>query len=164
MTFKEFYLERVGWKYYGQNTARVDTPLGIMSPNPRGVFGALPAQVSGSEPADMPLWSGGFGSTDWARPNFDLKLPETEVTGQIVNVLNSSTNPGGYDVRKPLVIMVQHTKDAHGKTQTTFEIPHKMVAKMTNKPERNKTCTVVLQRRPDDAGKAPTQIQKIQVF
>lgn len=160
MTFKEFYLEY--WKKWG--TAKVDTPLGLMIPNPSGVFGALPAQVSGSEPAELPLWSGGFGSTDWERPNFDLKLPETEITGQIVGMQNSSTNKGGYDHRKPLIVIVKHTPNKHGKTQSVFYVPHRKIAKMTNKPEIGKTVTIVLQRRPESADKAPSQIQDLQVF
>ena len=121
-----------------------------------GAQGDRRAQVSGSEPAEMPLRSGGFGSTNWMKPDFDLKLPETEITGQIVSIQNSG-KIGGMDITKPVTIIVKHND-----IQSVFSIPYHRFKKFGL--EVGKTCTIVLQRRPESPDKAPSQIQDIKVF
>ena len=111
----------------------------------------------------MPLWSGGYWSTDQVNPNFDLKLPEDTVTGQIVNLTQNGKNweygsRNGEDHTKPVLLSLQI-----GKKIKVFEVPLRAIKqRMENKPEKGK-LHIVLQT-PNSADEAPAQIQKIQVF
>jgi hypothetical protein len=139
MGFKEFFrmMEDLSWK-----------PLGMVIPTPPA--GVIPTQWSGSDTGDSPLRSGGYMGTNQVNTQFDLMLPTVSKTGIIAQVLNDT------DSRKPVIIQLGDN--------TILRIPHEVYRKIKVTPEKNKTLSVVFQRRTDDTSIQHSDIKSIQCF
>lgn len=112
-----------------------------------GVFGALPAQVTGSEHGDMPLRSGGYMGSDWENGDFDLGLPAVAKTSQI-KYINDKVNP-------ILIYLADKTR---------LYIPYDAFKTINVPPEIGRTLMVTFQRRTDDNSENPSKIQSIKCY
>jgi hypothetical protein len=122
-----------------------EKPLGMVIPS--GNFGALPAQVTGSEWPDSPLWSAGYAGTNWENGKFDIGLPSVSRTGKIT-FIDKKTNP--------ILIYLDD--------KTRLEVPNDLIRGLTIKPEYGKTVMVTFQRRKDDGSINYSRIQSFKVF
>ena len=138
MDFREFYkLTEQGLSW---------APLGMVIPN-TNAFGALPAQVTGSEWPDEPLRSGGYMGTDWVNGKFDLMMPGVTKTAQIKHI-NEKKNP-------ILIFLNDGTK---------LYIPFDTFRKINARPEVGRTMMVTFQRRTDDTSPVQSIIKTIKCY
>lgn len=113
------------------------SPLGMVIPN--GAFGAMPAQVTGTQIGDMPLSSGGYMGTNWVNGEFDMMLPSKTVSKKIIRI---------NDKKNPILIVLDDN--------TQLFIPYSVFRKIKVQPEVGRTLMVTLQRRPEDNSQTPS--------
>jgi hypothetical protein len=159
MEFKEFFylMEKKGFAPFGfdhgvRQMPHTNTgPVGTHIPNVPGIFGALTAQWTGSQPGELPSWQAGYFDSNFSQNNFDLALPTTERSGIITYI---------DEKRNPIIITYRNSKTE----SDSIYIPYDDFKRVQPCPDIGRTITVVMQRRMDDASKAPSKIQTIKVF
>jgi hypothetical protein len=143
MRFREFV------KLKEQEIMGLSTPISLQIPTP--VFGALPAVVSGSQSADMPLRSGGWDGSNLNNLQADLALPMTVKTGKITHI-NDKVNP--------ILMYISDPK----KGGSIMHIPYDDFKRISGEPRVGKSIVIVFQRRTDDRSNSYSKVQSIRCF